>query len=313
MGVLKKADNLYHFVNDNHLSGIKKLECILKDGFMPSYAEETISQREFLQPMVSFSNILLRDVGEGELIHYGHRAIGLSRDWGTKNNINPVIYNYHESIQSKALEYSFFESIIPNAILSDQKMLSNVISINQCCGGFSKNISSSYQGKGISQEMNKIIDSLTEETSPMLIKALNEYLIKIQKNAFNIAFLTKPYKVKLKGGGIGIAYNDREWRKIYPDLGMVFKYEADKEEVKENIRKEYKNMKAKPKPHLRDEDYRLKFDLENIKVIVVKYQKEIDEIIQFMSRIFNKHKLNSLIESEQLLIGTLADLKAKGI
>lgn len=83
----------FHFTND-----IEKLESIITCGFFrPSYARETIYGknqqriRYFGIPMVSFCNIRLSLLSE-HTQKYGSYGIGLTYDWITRNNLNPVFY-----------------------------------------------------------------------------------------------------------------------------------------------------------------------------------------------------------------------------
>ncbi|EAO1152337.1 hypothetical protein EX001_23790, partial [Salmonella enterica] len=83
----------FHFTND-----IGKLESIITCGFFrPSYARETIYGknqqriRYFGIPMVSFCNIRLSLLSE-HTQKYGSYGIGLTYDWITRNNLNPVFY-----------------------------------------------------------------------------------------------------------------------------------------------------------------------------------------------------------------------------
>ncbi|EEE4240174.1 hypothetical protein C6685_24040, partial [Salmonella enterica subsp. enterica serovar Derby] len=83
----------FHFTND-----IEKLESIITCKFFrPSYARETIygknqqKIRYFGIPMVSFCNIRLSLLSE-HTQKYGSYGIGLTYDWITRNNLNPVFY-----------------------------------------------------------------------------------------------------------------------------------------------------------------------------------------------------------------------------
>ncbi|EBU6604347.1 hypothetical protein DKP05_24575, partial [Salmonella enterica subsp. enterica serovar Derby] len=77
---------------------MEKLESIITCKFFrPSYARETIygknqqKIRYFGIPMVSFCNIRLSLLSE-HTQKYGSYGIGLTYDWITRNNLNPVFY-----------------------------------------------------------------------------------------------------------------------------------------------------------------------------------------------------------------------------
>src|SRR3954467_12670457 len=91
----------------NHLSHFTRsynaLESIVKEGFMPSYAKEKLAKREVMVSMISFSNVLLRDVGDEEVLSYGQYALIFDRDWGIANILNPVSYTYEDGLLDEAL------------------------------------------------------------------------------------------------------------------------------------------------------------------------------------------------------------------
>ena len=82
------ANSLFHFTSsfDNIIS-------ILKNEFWPNYNLECLfnSQLEIGVPMVSFCDIPLSQV-KNHSKYYGKYAIGMNKEWGTENSINPVFY-----------------------------------------------------------------------------------------------------------------------------------------------------------------------------------------------------------------------------
>jgi Putative abortive phage resistance protein AbiGi, antitoxin len=83
--MIKTVEYISHFCEKEP---IKK---ILSDGFKPSYANEKFQDFNALIPMVSFSNILLRDVGKDEVLSYGDYAIFFTREWGVLQGLNPEL------------------------------------------------------------------------------------------------------------------------------------------------------------------------------------------------------------------------------
>jgi hypothetical protein len=91
---------LFHFT-----SSIKHLKGILRDGFCPRYCLEytldaadrkAVSQRRhptYALPMVCFCDLPLSLI-KSHLEEYGHYGIGLTREWGIRNGLAPVIYTH---------------------------------------------------------------------------------------------------------------------------------------------------------------------------------------------------------------------------
>lgn len=108
------SNTLFHFTDS-----IENLYSILMNDFYPRYSLEFYSvffpeTRERAIPMVSFCDIPLSQVINHSKI-YGSYALGLSKKWGLKKEISPVIYVYKNSRISLAYEK------IEYAILFDEK------------------------------------------------------------------------------------------------------------------------------------------------------------------------------------------------
>ncbi len=77
---------------------------ILSDNFKLFYCKETIILDEkeniFHIPMVSFCDIPLSEVKD-HISKYGNYGIGLTKDWGKRNGLNPVLYVAQKSMASK--------------------------------------------------------------------------------------------------------------------------------------------------------------------------------------------------------------------
>ena len=111
------ANTLFHFTNS---SG--NLENILKKEFYPRYCLEDFSivipkirglplkPKERAIPMVSFCDIPLSQIRK-HVGYYGRYAIGLTKEWGIKNNICPILYTYDQSELSAQ-----FKSILVRAL-----------------------------------------------------------------------------------------------------------------------------------------------------------------------------------------------------
>ncbi len=88
-----KSDNLFHFTKSLDI-----LKLILGDGIHPRFCLEDIEWfgmegRKYLAfPMSCFCDIPLSRISE-HTDFYGNYGIGLTKDWGRKNNLNPVAYS----------------------------------------------------------------------------------------------------------------------------------------------------------------------------------------------------------------------------
>src|SRR5215467_12077450 len=105
------ANSLFHFTPT-----LINLTSILKNYFYPRYcleswtvifetSQDLLLDRtlEFAFPMTCFCDIPLSQITNHSNI-YGKYAIGLTKDWGMKNKINPVLYAYKDSMTTTLLE-----------------------------------------------------------------------------------------------------------------------------------------------------------------------------------------------------------------
>jgi len=85
-----RTSSLFHYTKD-----LDTLKSILKEGICPNYCkEEYPSQNQCMIigiPMVSFCDIPLKQTAVFRE-RYGNFAIGLDKEWGIRNGINPILY-----------------------------------------------------------------------------------------------------------------------------------------------------------------------------------------------------------------------------
>ncbi len=103
------TNTLFHFTRSVH-----DLINILKFNFRPHHSledynvilpgvtETPLDVLELAIPMVSFCDIPLSSVGE-HTEKYGSYAIGLTKDWGKKNSLSPVLYTHGASLIAKSI------------------------------------------------------------------------------------------------------------------------------------------------------------------------------------------------------------------
>jgi len=90
--MLPRSSSLFHFTKNMDV-----LKSVLKDGFWPRYCLEDVQWQgheanEFVAfPMVCFCDIPISRISE-HVGFYGSFGIGLTKEWGSRNNLNPVMY-----------------------------------------------------------------------------------------------------------------------------------------------------------------------------------------------------------------------------
>lgn len=97
----ESANELFHFTNK-----YDSIKSILNDKFKPffcvediSYMYEKKSNMIFAYPMVCFCDIPLGRIALHKY-NYGDYGVGLTKDWGIKNNFTIVNYSFPESLKS---------------------------------------------------------------------------------------------------------------------------------------------------------------------------------------------------------------------
>jgi len=105
------SNSLFHFTRT-----IDNLKSILENGFSISYCKEIfhLADHTFTAgiPMVSFCDIPLK-LTDNHTHKYGKFGIGLTKEWGTKNYLNPVSYMQpYSSLSSMILP--FLHNVLKN-------------------------------------------------------------------------------------------------------------------------------------------------------------------------------------------------------
>jgi hypothetical protein len=98
------ANTLFHYTKN-----LDRLESILIKEFYPRFCLEPLAfhptkpDREVAIPLVSFCDIPLSQI-KNHVKLYGNYAIGLSKEWGLKKGITPVIYTHRGSPLPKSIK-----------------------------------------------------------------------------------------------------------------------------------------------------------------------------------------------------------------
>ncbi|MCU7551790.1 abortive infection system antitoxin AbiGi family protein [Chitinophagaceae bacterium LB-8] len=284
--MLKQVDHIFHFTTE-----LNTLKEILNTGFKPSYARETLADSNVLVPMVSFSNILLRDVGNVEVLNYGEYAIGFEREWGIRNEFNPVVYTYKNGLLQNNLK-SFLDNTVFLSFITEFRDKLKLFNSN------GMKFSSHINLTNTTKEALDLLDYLTLNYKDELIDSISAHSRAIHLKNIQIFAITKQYKVKNVQDKEFIAYNDREWRKSYPELDILFEGEEN-----------YTHWINAPKPHFNNEPFLLKFSIKDVKAILVKNKEEIYEIVSELKSLHGDDLIDKLVSRRSLLIGTKETLE----
>ena len=278
---MKEINQIIHITKN-----IDILKSILKYGFYTSYAKEKFGNKNILIPMISFSNILFRDIGENEVVDYGNYGIVFNRDYIIeKFDLNPVFYVKNDSGLNDIFSDNFQTSILPQTLHIAKKFYEDCK-----CKKFSDHI----KINPISEEIKSLIDNLDENVNDEFLNSLKIIFENYYINTLKQALLLKPYKVKTKNEETKIAYNEREWRKSFFDLNFIFELNPDGTKNEKYI--QWNDNTAKP--HY-TEKYIQNFDLSDVISIYVNEESEITEMENFISENF----------TEKIKIYTLKHLK----
>jgi hypothetical protein len=103
------SNSLIHFTSD-----LASLQGILEHNFKLFFCKESVILQDGITsafiPMVSFCDIPLSQIVE-HIEKYGNYGIGLTKEWGVKNGLNPVLYMSEGSMLSVEFKNSYNTSL----------------------------------------------------------------------------------------------------------------------------------------------------------------------------------------------------------
>lgn len=258
------ANTLFHFT-----SQIGFLTSILKKGIYIRHSLETYGKiingkNELVLPMACFCDIPLSKVKE-HTSKYGFYAIGLSKEWGIKNGLSPVIYTTEKSETANIL----------NQLSSD---LSNFFDI--------------YENEGNNKKIN--LKSLPQEIQ----NSQSEKILELSEQLGHFLKYIKPYQGKGYSNGKEFKnirfYDEREWRYVPP------KNLLEKIKVKDSYKREFYESDSKRRLiNIKLATHKkLEFTPNDIKFIIVEKDEEIPYLIDEIRKIFS----NSVTYNEVMLL-----------
>ena len=98
------ANSLFHFTPREEF-----LRSILEKGFLPRYCLESNfimidESKRWAIPMVCFCDIPLSNIKD-HVSKYGTYGIGMTKEWGIKNGLSPILYTTKNSLLSNSLKH----------------------------------------------------------------------------------------------------------------------------------------------------------------------------------------------------------------
>ncbi|MBY0487081.1 MAG: hypothetical protein K2P85_07855 [Flavobacteriaceae bacterium] len=254
------AHTLFHFTYNKN-----SLLSILKNGLYVRYSLENFEslindKAEIVFPMTCFCDIPLSHVRR-HTNTYGKYAIGLSKSWGMKNQINPIIYTYPNSATTTILN-DVFENI-ENFFDIEEKELEKF--------KFNRSAEIVYERFNTrEEEFSKRVESVNSKLSHF-IRYIKPYEGKFYRNG---DYLENPVRF----------YDEREWR-FTPSREFLFS-----KEMKDSYKSEYfinpkkrRALNIKLAKHIK-----LTFEPNDVKFIIVERDNEIPDMIKKLDDIFGK-------------------------
>ena len=243
------SNTLFHFT-----SSIDNIKSILKEDFKPNLSLEDLSciesEYKVTIPMVSFCDIHLSQT-ISHMQFYGNYGIGLSKSWGQKYGVNPVLYTYQGSPLTSSLSRCFKWTHSGYSKMRQAKM------------------------RDIPLEFWTIIT-----TSNLAIRkkpGRRDQYLELWDQLLRIQCFIKPYEGPFQRGGQSFQnvrfYDEREWRFV-PELGEdLYKYILYEEG--------YNNIPAREKANREIQTRsRISFEPADIKYIIVSCNAEILPMIK---------------------------------
>ena len=276
MSYSQSANTLFHFTKTR-----RSLLSILKNGVYIRYSLESYGSllkgdEELVLPMACFCDIPLSRIKE-HTMKYGNYSIGLSKDWGMKNGLSPVIYAHEKSETANIL----------NQLKSDLGRIFDIEVIKE-------NNSYLSNEKDLTKEQR---ETLMAQNLSTLVKVYEKNSALKEKLGHFLKFI-KPYEGKGYSNGRELNsikfYDEREWRYV-PEHKLLKKVEVKnsyKKSFYENdVKRRLINMKLASHK-------KLDFKPKDVKFIIVKSDDEIPRIIKELGENFE----DSITYNELMLL-----------
>lgn len=269
------TSSLFHYTKK-----VGDLKLILENGLKPNYCKEDFSKIIDMQvigiPMICFCDIPISRAstfrqGKDDT-GYGNYALGLTKEWGIMNNINPILYVSNGSVFNALQNYS--------AILAKMKYDAEKDALETVKKH--PNFVQNENGKRTYTASSKIPNS--EKTLCEIM--INHYL---QADKHILYGLIKPYKNKDKNDYIN--YNENEWRYVVCNDWLWDKDKYDKW-----------RGKSKLKPPSKFEP--LKFNIADVNFIILENKSDVSDFVTYIRelKVFGGNKKPITDEDKNILL-----------
>ena len=234
-----RTSSLFHFTKD---PGV--LLRILNTGLIPNYCREDLSYFDRTVnvgvPMISFCDIPLTRTSMFKA-RYGDYAIGLSKEWALRKQINPILY------------------------VNDERILLSL--------GFLRAYKSSLDGEVKSRGGGETSISINL-SDPESLKGITAFINRNNANdaVYSLMGYMKRYISKGPDGSDQSNYIENEWRYVVTGEGIDWKWSLDEY-------KKCRGKGDKPEPSEALKAQKLTFNVEDITHIIVKTESEVHHFV----------------------------------
>lgn len=225
------ANSIIHYTKDPN----SLLAIIRERGFRYSYCSEKLKTRGGQNytaaiAMVSFCDIPISDYKKhfynkkntGDLGYYGDYGIGLSKNWASRQGLNPVIYIEHNSFVSHSLRKTYEELLDDKGQIIDIGNSSSILYVKNYEGELKRGgriVKSKYRFYD-EREWRLVPKTKDIGNNPPVIDD-NQY--QTNKNVFNENIKSFLLKFELEDISYIIVKEASEVKKVYDEMSIVFK------------------------------------------------------------------------------------------
>ena len=242
-----RTSNLFRFSKE-----FDSLQKVIESGIIPNYCEEDLSfDKEELVigiPMACFCDIPLTLLEEHNG-RYGEYGIGLTKEWGIKKGITPVMYIANETVL-KSIHY----------YIQCEKDLSDKVNSDVFRESFK--VQTIFQGLPLDMYAKTLELDLSHAANIYIIGYLKKYMGVYNKKPIN-------------------NYVENEWRYIVPDAEKT-KWMWSREEYESWRFPSEKKDKKKPASSNELIKCKLTFTPEDVKYILVKDEDSKSKMIEYI-------------------------------